>query len=1417
MEDHTPTQKLHRTHSRDSSFSITTSLSGRSSRNSLSNIFRSDTVASNGSASPEPPSSTPSRKNSHIFSQNLTPPSSPTRSIYKTLKDDLSHLFDPNYSKSNFDFESDEEEFLYSPIHNTALLGGHPFPPLASDHRQNGYPSPRQQQNNSGLFNNNSQTPLGRGLAQIVSSVRNVTPSIATNSTSASTSHISTPQRNAHLRESHLFHTPNSFKHSTSITPDPHYYDSRQNSEESTDFEDESAYLLPDGTTTYGTITPKSFANITPHNKNPHVLRSKPNWPSSPIPKPSQNSGLNTYGDSGVQTTQGGLVGKKFRNSQTVTTRTVVLTANSMTTFKVGNNSPISHAGSPQSAAFIYRFPRFDEDGEGYFGIWQILYTIFVVLGVCVGAYFLYSVWGVGGVGGRLARDVGVGRYDVELMWSGSLPDGVSGNVAMLLDIKNRVNNITVNVGPAVQIHDVEVVCEGTKCPKQVKSEWRVVRDLQVVLITLSKHIGPQKRLWGFVEWIPRDTETAIYTLNVKYNTTITHVDNLGDRGGIFYSEYSVDYPGEEREQKKVVVGTKLKPVGARNVLPCLDEPGFPAIFKLSMIVPSKYFVLSNTPVSQILPSTNSIFKNTNNTELSMYKFTDSPILSPHYFSFVVTDLDKIVATWSPSSTTNITRIQSRDVQIQTGQTGREVGMNVDDTVTLSVYHQRGRGADALFALQSAVESVEVFMERLESYERVLNKSGILGSLKKLDIVGVDGLKETVGGWGLVMIDHDQLTLSATGSPEGVKANLLKDIKRTIAHHWFGGYKPINWWNENWLSEGLAHYFQSNNPTLELTTDYFRTQSQLFKSDTVIPQLPTHSPPQKIRPDRFLKPIKQKYLFPHAIYIHEQQITTQQISSSFDDIVTKKIGMVFTMVSEYLRSGGNGGSSGRCDLLCETVKRYVHSVNQTSATAFIDSVPVGEANSELKAMLESWIWKSGYPVLSVSKVEQGFKVSQDVFTEWKEEDEFFEGRWVIPVAYSTGENGDVGYVLVNSTSVVVERNDEYLIVDPMRVGVYRVQYEPDILKKISSGGVWKQLDAVTRAGILTDSVAMLKTNRVSEGGLDVVLSVTKNLQDETDPRVWGAAVDAFYDLELVVSNSSVKWNSYLAGLLDNIVRDVVFNATVDETYAKRELADLVGEFAVSIRHPAVVDWAIKSFRKLIFGYCQNNHQEFIPEWLLDTVYSAAMRYNGDPELVYDFVLRSYLGYEFNSKSVKSECINGATSTGKRLPGNLLKALFTTPVRELQVHSIFLLDGMLLDGCRGSDGVNRERVMDLLETMIEKAPGGYFAVWEHVVLPNWWETSEPTVEKKSAVNIAKCIALDGMANGNLRVAMMVDRIVQRIDNLNLVELLGGGVVSKSAVGGGMYTVQRASARSVISKQFKSRWAKEIDDWSERNLR
>ncbi|XP_070162791.1 aminopeptidase N-like [Polyergus mexicanus] len=107
--------------------------------------------------------------------------------------------------------------------------------------------------------------------------------------------------------------------------------------------------------------------------------------------------------------------------------------------------------------------------------------------------------------------------------------------------------------------------------------------------LTITSH-NPSSHI--FVLYFAEELLRGNYTLKMEFDR------NADDGTKNFFQMF---YLNEIRE-KKWMVATRFRGIGARQVFPCWDEPEFTATFRIAIKHRSNYTVLSNTPISEVHP-----------------------------------------------------------------------------------------------------------------------------------------------------------------------------------------------------------------------------------------------------------------------------------------------------------------------------------------------------------------------------------------------------------------------------------------------------------------------------------------------------------------------------------------------------------------------------------------------------------------------------------------------------------------------------------------------------------------------------------------------------------------------------------------------------------------------------------------------
>ena len=252
-------------------------------------------------------------------------------------------------------------------------------------------------------------------------------------------------------------------------------------------------------------------------------------------------------------------------------------------------------------------------------------------------------------------------------------------------------------------------------------------------------------------------------TLSLAYRGTIA--DRMA---GLFMRPY--DAPGGERR----ALFTQFENSDARRFVPCWDEPGRKAVFRLSATVDASLMAVGNMPVERTEAQGQGQVHVT---------FAPTPRMSSYLLFFALGDFERV---------------------------HREV-----DGVDLGVIVKRGDTAQAGYALDAAAHLLPFYDDYF----------GTRYPLPKLDLVAAPGSGtgfSAMENWGAIFYVEHALLVDDRLSTQDDRRGVYVTIAHEMAHQWFGDLVTMAWWDDLWLNEGFASWMQVK------ATDHFHPEWKLW-------------------------------------------------------------------------------------------------------------------------------------------------------------------------------------------------------------------------------------------------------------------------------------------------------------------------------------------------------------------------------------------------------------------------------------------------------------------------------------------------------------------------------------------------------------------------------------------------------------
>uniref|UniRef100_A0A4W5PMT2 Aminopeptidase n=1 Tax=Hucho hucho TaxID=62062 RepID=A0A4W5PMT2_9TELE len=565
----------------------------------------------------------------------------------------------------------------------------------------------------------------------------------------------------------------------------------------------------------------------------------------------------------------------------------------------------------------------------------------------------------------------------------------------------------------------------------------------------------------GCFEFKPQEyvvVEAAEELVATKLNEVyVLSLDFQGWLNGSLVGFYRVTYT--ENGAIKKIAATDHEPTDARKSFPCFDEPNKKATYNISITHDKNYGALANMPM-EVQSMHKKIIKTSFQRSVPMSTYL--VCFAVHQFTFVERNSSRGIPL----------RIYAQPAQIRTAE--------------------------------YAADTTKVIFDYFEEYFNMNY------SIPKLDKIAIpDFGTGAMENWGLITYREANLLYDENQSSSYNKQRVASVIAHELVHQWFGNIVTMDWWDDLWLNEGFASFFEYIG--VEKAEPLWGMRDIMIISD-VLPVM-----------------VDDALVTSHPIIVDVS--TPAEITSVFDGISYNKGASILRMLEDWL---GQENFRDGCRCTC---------VLHTNIFGLqVSGLPVAD-------VMDTWTKQMGYPVLDLSTAGTETKLTQRRFlldpnADTTQPPSPLSYKWTIPVKWHSVDSNKNMSIMFNKSSpgkdTSVQTLSDYfpatdglLKINNNHIGFYRVNHHDNMWSTISQQlqTNHKEFDAADRCGYIDDVFALGRADVVDYGN---AFNLTKYLTNETEYIVWERVSSSIAYVRDMLSDDTVLYPKFQVGLFSNI-------------------------------------------------------------------------------------------------------------------------------------------------------------------------------------------------------------------------------------------------------------------------------------------
>jgi puromycin-sensitive aminopeptidase len=439
-------------------------------------------------------------------------------------------------------------------------------------------------------------------------------------------------------------------------------------------------------------------------------------------------------------------------------------------------------------------------------------------------------------------------------------------------------------------------------------------------------------------------------------------------------------------------------------------------------------------------------------------------------------------------------------------------------TAPLQVWAVPGKKHLANFALDIGKASLEHFARYYD-----ISYPG-----DKLDLIAIpDFASGAMENLGAITFRETALLVDPKKATRAELERVADVVSHENAHMWFGDLVTMRWWNGLWLNEAFATFMEM------LAVDAWKPEWRRWDSFTV-----SRAAAMQVDGLKSTRPIE----FPVE--------RPEEAAGMFDVLTYEKGASVLRMLEQYL-----GAEAFR-----DGIRLYLrrHQYGNAETTDLWDALEES-TTQPVRALMDSWIFQAGYPMIKVEKDGPSLRLTQQIFrylADGSDEDR----KWHTPIFLRACTKSGVvtRTILLTDKEQRVELADEvdWAVVNAGGHGFYRVRYGGDLIDALKLE-LQNRLSAVERFGLVNDSWAATLAGFTS---LIDYMGLIELLREEDDINVWTTVIGSSHHVHRILDDEQcASLEKQLRALLSPATARLGWTAKKGESELDSQLrGDLIG-------------------------------------------------------------------------------------------------------------------------------------------------------------------------------------------------------------------------------------------------------------------